>query len=166
MLRIKNTPFLTIFWFRIKNVKNFFLTIIFEKIHGIAEYFLRDMCYNLQVLQFIRKLIIAKILECLKILNIHADSREPFFIPVTQASQLSGWILSTFKSREKNFPRQSSTAWYAVGWITAPPTTRRTFHRIADLKEMNYHERLRHLGLFSLQRRREFYIIIHIWKGI
>ena len=33
--------------------------------------------------------------------------------------------------------------------------------------DYNYHERLQHLqhlGLFSLQRRRERYIIIHMWK--
>ena len=36
--------------------------------------------------------------------------------------------------------------------------------RIACLKEMNYHDRLRYLGLYSLQRRRERYIIIQVWK--
>ena len=38
--------------------------------------------------------------------------------------------------------------------------------RMAGLKEMNYHPRLKHFGLYSLQRCRECYIIIQIWKMI
>ena len=36
--------------------------------------------------------------------------------------------------------------------------------RISGLKNLNYWERLKALGLMSLQRRRERIIIIHIWK--
>ena len=36
--------------------------------------------------------------------------------------------------------------------------------RIAGTKEMTYWERLQHLSLMSLQRRRERYIILHMWK--
>jgi len=36
--------------------------------------------------------------------------------------------------------------------------------KIAGLKDMGYHDRLKYLGLYSLQRRRERYIIIQIWK--
>ena len=37
---------------------------------------------------------------------------------------------------------------------------------ISGLKDLNYWDRLQHLDLMSLQRRRERYIIIHTWKII
>ena len=36
--------------------------------------------------------------------------------------------------------------------------------KIAGMSELNYWERLKKLSLFSLQRRRERYIILHMWK--
>lgn len=38
--------------------------------------------------------------------------------------------------------------------------------RIRGLKDKNYWERLKNLSLYSLQRRRERYIIIYVWKII
>ena len=38
--------------------------------------------------------------------------------------------------------------------------------RINDLENLNYWERLRTLDLYSLERRRERYIIIYVWKII
>ena len=41
----------------------------------------------------------------------------------------------------------------------------RTFtHRIAEFKQSNYWERLKEMHLMSLQRRRERYIILYVWK--
>jgi hypothetical protein len=41
----------------------------------------------------------------------------------------------------------------------------RTFtSRIRGMEELNYWERLRRLGLYSLQRRRERYVILYTWK--
>ena len=37
-------------------------------------------------------------------------------------------------------------------------------YKITEVQHLNYWERLRELKLYSLQRRRERYIIIHIWK--
>ena len=43
----------------------------------------------------------------------------------------------------------------------------RTFtSRIADMQELSYWERLQYLQLYSLQRRRERYLIIYLWKII
>ena len=36
--------------------------------------------------------------------------------------------------------------------------------KISGMTELNYWDRLRHLSLMSLQRRRERYIILHMWK--
>ena len=41
----------------------------------------------------------------------------------------------------------------------------RTFtYKITEVQHLNYWERLQELKLYSLQRRRERYIIIYIWK--
>ena len=37
-------------------------------------------------------------------------------------------------------------------------------YKIAGFKELNYWQRLRELGLLSLQRRREKIILVHVWK--
>ena len=37
---------------------------------------------------------------------------------------------------------------------------------ITGMNDMSYHERLKSLGLYSLQRRRERYCIIYVWKII
>jgi hypothetical protein len=41
-------------------------------------------------------------------------------------------------------------------------------YRISDMRELNlnYWEKLKHLGLYLLERRRERYIILYIWKMI
>ena len=98
---------------------------------------------------------------------------------VTKASQFSGWILRTFKSRDKellmtlfNSLVRSRLEYCSPLWspylqkdIIKMESVQRSFTaRIAGLKEMNYHDRLRYLGLYSLQRRRERYIIIQVWK--
>ena len=46
-------------------------------------------------------------------------------------------------------------------------STQRSFTQFIDgCKNLNYWERLKKLDLLSLQRRRERYIIIHVWKII
>ena len=43
----------------------------------------------------------------------------------------------------------------------------RTFSsKIAGMKHLNYWKRLKELNLYSLQRRRERYTIIYVWKNI
>ena len=52
-----------------------------------------------------------------------------------------------------------------VGDIAKTENIQRFFtRRIADCKGKNYWERLEHLQILSLQRRRERYMIIHMWK--
>ena len=49
--------------------------------------------------------------------------------------------------------------------ITTLEAIQRTFtSRIQGVQHMNYWERLSHLKLYSLQRRRERYIAIYVWK--
>ena len=38
--------------------------------------------------------------------------------------------------------------------------------KISGLEEMNYHERLKRLGIYSLERRRERFLIINAWQQL
>lgn len=93
-------------------------------------------------------------------------------------SQL-GWIMRTFHTRDP-FPMltlykslvvplleyccQLWSPW-TPGDIRALEAVQRSFtHRITIFRDLNYWERLSALGLYSLQRRRERYAILYIWK--
>ena len=92
---------------------------------------------------------------------------------------LSGWILRTlytrdcitlltlFKSIVLSRFDYGSQFWYPflITHITQLEKIQRSFTKhIIGMNDMPYHERLKSLGLYSLQRRRERYCIINIWK--
>lgn len=95
------------------------------------------------------------------------------------ARQLAGWILRTFQTRSE---RCMPTLWKALVlprleyncqlWspqklseISEVEAPQRTFtSKIQGVQHLNYWERLGELRLYSLQRRRERYIIIYVWK--
>ena len=96
-----------------------------------------------------------------------------------EAKQAAAWILRVILDRSaetmmmlyKTFVRSkleyASTLWspYILQDILAIEAIQRTFtSKIAGLKDLNYHDRLKKLDLYSLQRRRERYIIIQTWK--
>ena len=98
---------------------------------------------------------------------------------VTKASQLTGWILRTFKSRNRELMLtlysslvRSRLEYCCPLWspyqrqhITKIESVQRSYTaKIAGLKDLNYWDRLKSLRLYSLQRRRERYIVIQIWK--
>ena len=98
---------------------------------------------------------------------------------VTSASQLAGWALRVFHNRSKEVmltlykmlirpkleygcivfhPNQ-------IGDINELESVQRTFtHKIENMSQFNYWERLEQLGLYSMQRRRERYLCIHMFK--
>ncbi|XP_076038159.1 uncharacterized protein LOC143023512 [Oratosquilla oratoria] len=98
-----------------------------------------------------------------------------------EARKQMGWILRTFKTRN---PETMLTLYKSliiplieyccplwcptnIGQIRTIEAVQRTFtSRIDGLENTNYWERLRQLNLYSLERRRERYIIIYIWKII
>ena len=96
-----------------------------------------------------------------------------------QCKQLSYWILSVFHTRQK-FPMltifnsiiRSKLEYCCQVWnphqiqdINKIEQIQRTFtFKISGMQNYNYWERLKCLGIMSLQRRREKLIIIHIWK--
>lgn len=93
--------------------------------------------------------------------------------------QRMGWILRTFTTRDA-FPMLTlykalvlplleycCQLWCPSGInrIRQLEAIQRTFtSRVAGLAALNYWERLQQLNLYSLERRRERYIIIYVWK--
>ena len=96
-----------------------------------------------------------------------------------RATKFAGWILRTFMSRdtkvmlllwkslvlsrlENSCPLWSPTS---VGDTQSIESVQRSFTaKIDGMKDLNYWERLESLKLYSLQRRRERYDIIYVWK--
>ena len=90
-----------------------------------------------------------------------------------------GWVLRVFQSLERTlmltllkslviplieYCCQLWNPWKTKD-IQAIEAIQRTFtYKITEVQHLNYWERLHELKLYSLQRRRERYIIIHIWK--
>ena len=100
-------------------------------------------------------------------------------ITVCDAQRIASWILGTFRDRSsltmttlfKSLVR-SKLEYCCPVWdpskirdIQALENVQRLFtRRIDGCKNMDYWKRLKQLKLLSLQRRRERYSIIHVWK--
>jgi hypothetical protein len=97
----------------------------------------------------------------------------------TKAQNYASWLLRTFQTRSEEvmllllktylIPRLEycSAVWNptTIAEIEKLEATQRTFtSKIDNMEKLNYHERLQHLKLYSLQRRRERFIIIHTFK--
>ena len=98
---------------------------------------------------------------------------------VDGARKMSSWVLSVFSDRSKetmvklytsmvrNKLEYCSPLWNPtkVADIVNIEGVQRTFtNKITEVQHLSYHERLRELKLMSLQRRRERYIILVMWK--
>ena len=94
---------------------------------------------------------------------------------------MSGWILSTFYTRDcitmltlfKSIVHSrldyGSLLWspFPIKHVTQQEKLQGSFTKhITGVNDMPYHERLKSLGVYSLQRRRERYCIIYIWEII
>ena len=93
----------------------------------------------------------------------------------------AAWVLSVFKTRDReamitlyksmvrSLLEYCCPLWNPteIGDIELLEGVQRSFtRRIAECKGMNYWQRLQYLRISSLQRRRERYIILHMWKMI
>ena len=98
---------------------------------------------------------------------------------VRRANMISGWIFCAFKSRSpevlltlykalvRPILEYCCLVWYPteVGDIQVVENVQRAFTRkIQGMKDLNYWQRLEALDLMSLQRRRQRYELIHVWK--
>lgn len=98
---------------------------------------------------------------------------------VKKARGQLGWILRTFKTRDPlpmltlykslvvpllEYCCQLWSPW-KPGEIQALESVQRSFtYRISTVGHLNYWERINTLKLFSLERRRERYLILYVWK--
>ena len=97
----------------------------------------------------------------------------------SRARSIAYWVLSVFNSRDrltmltlyKSIVRSHleycCALWHPskIANIQELESVQRTFTaRISGLQSLNYWERLKSLKLMSLQRRRERYILLHMWK--
>ena len=98
-----------------------------------------------------------------------------------KCNNLAGWILKSFVSSDKltmltlfktlviSRLDYASLLWspHKISQITQIEKVQRSFTvHIAGLRDLSYHEKLQTLKPYSLQRRRERYCIILIWKII
>ena len=99
---------------------------------------------------------------------------------IESAKRTSAWIMRTFKARDKltmmtlykslvrPILEYASVLWNptAKGDIQRIEEIQRSYIRKIRGVSRNYHEALRELNLYSLQRRRERYSILQVWKMI
>ena len=115
------------------------------------------------------------------IMNNEATFTDHITASAKKGRKLAGWALRTFQSREASLMltllkvlirphlEYGCQVWnpHLAREISLLECVQRDFTRkIEGTTEMDYWERLRELNLYSLQRRRERYIIIYIWKII
>ena len=98
---------------------------------------------------------------------------------IKKAKTMASWVLRIFRTREqdhllslyKTYVRSQleycSPLWspQGIGEIQRLEAVQRSFTaRIEGIENLDYWERIKHLGIYSLQRRRERYKILYIWK--
>ena len=98
---------------------------------------------------------------------------------VKKSSQLCGWILRTFQTRSEvlmltlfksivlskidYFPQLWTP--YKKGYVCELERMQRSFTKyISGKQNLSHHQRLNALRLYYLQRRRDRYIVIYMWK--
>jgi hypothetical protein len=116
-------------------------------------------------------------------LGIYIDKninwKDHYNIITKKAKQMCGWILSSFYSRGKDVMLvlfkslvRNSLEYCCEVWfphlkkdIVSLEQIQRSFtNRISQQQGLNYWQRLKNLKIYSLQRRREKIIILHVWK--
>ena len=76
-------------------------------------------------------------------------------------------MLTLYKSLVRSLLEYCCPLWnpHRICDIQELESVQRTFtSRIYDIRQLHYWDRLKQLSLMSLQRRRERYIILHMWK--
>ena len=115
------------------------------------------------------------------IMNNEATFTDHITASAKKGRKLAGWALRTFQSREANLMltllkvlirphlEYGCQVWnphLARGILLLECVQRDFTRKIEGTNELDYWERLKELNLYSLQRRRERYIIIYVWKII
>ena len=123
--------------------------------------------------------------ETVRDLGVMMDSNANFEsqieVALKKGSQLAGWVLRVFRTRERCAMLTLFRAmvlphleyccqlWspVALGKVRRLEAVQRSFTvKINGMSNLSYWERLKSLGIYSLERRRERYLIIYIYKII
>ena len=111
--------------------------------------------------------------------NIDLDWEEQFTSMVKDGKKFMGWILRCFQSRRPEIilplfkmfviPRLEYACLVYMPYlkkdiVRLEGLQRTLTSRLENLHGQNYHERLKTLKLYSLQRRRERYAVVMMWK--
>ena len=118
-----------------------------------------------------------------KDLGVHLSQDMKWSLQATIAAQnankMANWVLSIFSDRSEDvlFTLYKSIVCSRLEYycpvrnpssmqdIKKLESTQRAFTRyISGCQGLSYWDRLKKLGLMSLQRRRELYVILHLWK--
>ena len=125
-------------------------------------------------------------------MSANCEFTEHIHIAVKETQKIASWALRTFRSRDKNVMRTllksiviPKIEYGAIIWsptnlhliVSIENIQRRFTSRISDFQTYdpqldisfcttNYWERLKHLKLYSLERRRERFIILYIYRFI
>ena len=76
-------------------------------------------------------------------------------------------MLTLYKSMVRSLVEYCCPLWHPskISDIQELESVQKTFiSRITGMKELHYYDQLIHLSLMSLQRRRECFILLHMWK--
>ena len=100
---------------------------------------------------------------------------------INSSKTVMGMLLRTFSTREKdpmirmfNTYIKSKMEYCCIVWSPVQQTfindlenIQKTFtKKISGMEDLDYHERLKKLGMYSLERRRDRYLIIYGWQQI
>ena len=113
------------------------------------------------------------------ILNDEGNFKDHIEKALRKARQKLGWILRSFKSRNKWFMKHlfktlviphidyCSQLWMPVdgaGICSLEKLQHDFFRKIPELRAMHYWECLKHMNMISMQRRLERHRVIYTWK--
>ena len=152
----------------------------FEHLHyRVQNQILNDNHYYTEVGSLIEKGAVVKDLGV--IMDSEANFEAHIQTMISKARRQAGWILRTFRTRDQvsmltlyratviPILEYCSQLWCPckVGQIRDIESVQRYFtSRISGIGHLNYWERLKTLNLYSLERRRERYLVLYVYKII
>ena len=151
----------------------------FNKQHFLIELPFMNECYQYHVSNTVTLEPVYQLRD-LGVLVSNDLSWSPHIRAIANKARLkASWVLSVFhtrsttimltlyKSMVRSLVEYCCPLWHPskISDIQELESVQKTFiSRITGMKELHYYDQLIHLSLMSLQRRRERFILLHIWK--
>ena len=151
----------------------------FNKQHFLIELPFMNECYQYHVSNTVTLEPVYQLRD-LGVLVSNDLSWSPHIRAIANKARLkASWVLSVFHTRSKtimltlyksmvrSLVEYCCPLWHPskISDIQELESVQKTFiSRITGMKELHYYDQLFHLSLMSLQRRRERFILLHMWK--